>query len=295
MEVAMGIRQQREDGQQEIGPSFTGGTDPRALQLHRFQPARDVPYVPSDEAVVAAMLKLAEVRKDDVVYDLGCGDGRIVIGAVRAGASRGVGVDIDLQRIHEATEIVKSYGLSKRVKLLRQSFFDVDLRGATVVTLYLLPGINVRLRPKLLWELRPGARIISNNFEMGDWGPDQTASIHHRTLYKWIVPAWVQGEWRCVINRRAERQHMQLSLKRHYQAVSGTARIGGQDITITDGRIRGDQLSFALWHAQVVRPPVRFVARVDGNQLRGTCESDDESHVEWGGLRAAPPTDPRVH
>src|SRR5688572_18258782 len=153
--------------------SFTGGLDPRSLQLHRLQPKRDVPYVPTDDAVVAAMLRLAEVGPDDVVYDLGCGDGRIVVAAARLGA-RAVGVDIDLQRVHEANDRVKRQRLSQQVKILRESFFDIDLREATVVMLYLLPGINVKLRPKLLWELPPGARIVSNNFEMGDWGPDST-------------------------------------------------------------------------------------------------------------------------
>ena len=282
--------------------SFTGGLDPRSLQLHRLQPKRDVPYVPTDDAVVAAMLKLAAVKADDVVYDLGCGDGRIVVGAARLGA-RGVGVDIDLQRVHEATDKVKAYGVSSRVRILRESFFDIDLRDATVVTMYLLPGINVKLRPKLLWELRPGTRIVSNNFEMGDWGPDATDSIHHRTLYKWVVPAWVQGDWRCVIDRRTrgaggapgDRQHVQLHLRRHYQVISGTARIGRSDIVITDGRIRGDQLSFTLWHAQHVRPPVKFTAKVEGNILRGTCQSNGGPPVAWGGMRATTPTDPRLH
>ena len=283
--------------------SFTGGLDPRSLQLHRLQPKRDVPYVPTDDAVVTAMLKLAGVNERDVVYDLGCGDGRIVVAAAKLGA-RGVGVDIDLQRVHEASDNVKRHGVSDRVKILRESFFDLDLRDATVVTMYLLPGINVKLRPKLLWELRPGTRIVSNNFEMGDWGPDATDSIHHRTLYKWVVPAWVQGEWRCVIDRRArgpggtagDRQHMQLRLRRHYQVVSGTARLGRHDVVITDGRIRGDQLSFTLWHAQHVRPPVKFTAKVEGNILRGTCQSSDSAAMAFGGMRATtPPTDPRLH
>jgi precorrin-6B methylase 2 len=291
---------------QETYASFTGGLDPRSLQLHRLQPKRDVPYVPTDDAVVAAMLRLADVTANDVVYDLGCGDGRIVVAAARLGA-RGVGVDIDLQRIHEASDNVKRHGFAGRVKILRESFFDIDLRDATVVMLYLLPGINVKLRPKLLWELRPGTRIVSNNFEMGDWGPDATDSIHHRTLYKWIVPAWVQGDWRCVIDRRdrgcgsaaatasAKRQHMRLHLRRHYQYISGTARLGRHDVPITDGRIRGDELSFTLWHAQHVRPPVKFTAKLAGNILRGTCQSNNDPPMSWGGLRATTPTDPRLH
>jgi precorrin-6B methylase 2 len=293
---------------QETYASFTGGLDPRSLQLHRLQPKRDVPYVPTDDAVVAAMLKLAGVTPNDLVYDLGCGDGRIVVAAAKRGA-RGVGIDVDLQRVHEANDNVKRHGFAGRVKIRRESFFDIDLREASVVMLYLLPGINVKLRPKLLWELRPGARIVSNNFEMGDWGPDATDSIHHRTLYKWIVPAWVQGDWRCVINRgprgcgssaatggaSVKRQHMRLHLRRHYQYISGTARLGRHDVPITDGRIRGDELSFTLWHAQHVRPPVRFKATVAGNILRGACQSNNDPPMTWGGLCAATPTDPRLH
>ena len=275
--------------------------DPRALQLHRDQPKRDVPFVPTDGPVVAAMLDLAQVTAHDVVYDLGCGDGRIVVEAARRGA-RGVGVDIDLQRVHEAQDNVRRAGVGRRVAILRQSFFDVDLRDATVVFLYLLPGLNVRLRPKLLWELRPGARVVSNNFDMKEWPPDATVGIHHRTLYKWIVPAWVQGKWECVLNqpqrdgesrqrRQRQRQRLALDLRRHFQRVSGVARVGGHDVAISDGRICGDELSFVLHHAEHFWPPMRFTARVEGSKLRGTCALPADNlaahrQFAWCGTRA---------
>src|SRR5439155_20088951 len=148
--------------------------DPRKFQVHRPQPKRDVPYVPTDDSVVAAMLDLANVGEGDLLYDLGCGDGRIVHAAAKRGASA-TGVDIDLQRIHECLENSKRLGMSRQVRFLNKSFFDVDLSDATVVMLYLLPSINIRLRPKLMWELRPGARILSNNFDMKEWTPDATA------------------------------------------------------------------------------------------------------------------------
>src|SRR5215208_2776269 len=175
------------------------GTDPRHLQVHRAPERRDVPYLPTDEPVVASMLRLGNVTADDVLYDLGCGDGRIVIAAAKKGA-RAVGVDVDLQRIHECLENANKAGVRHRAKFLRESFFDVDLRAATVVTLYLLPAINARLRPKLLWELKPGTRVVSNYFDMGDWKPDATLSVHHRVLYLWIIPGWVSGVWSCVVN-----------------------------------------------------------------------------------------------
>ena len=138
------------------------------------------------------MLKLAGVTKKDVLYDLGCGDGRIVITAARQYGARGVGVDIDPQRIRESNENAKSAGVADRVKFLQQDLFETDLRDATVVTLYLLPSINLKLRPKLLDELKPGTRVVSHAFDMGDWKPDKEVkvpdTIGERTIYLWVVP-----------------------------------------------------------------------------------------------------------
>ena len=151
---------------------------------------RDVPYVPTPQVVVDEMLKMANVGKDDVVYDLGCGDGRLVITAVKKyGARRGVGVDIDPQRIKESNENAQAAGVTDRVKFVEQDLFQTDFKDATVVTLYLLPEVNLRLRPRLLSELRPGTRIVSHAFDMGDWQPEKTAQVEGRTIYFWTVPA----------------------------------------------------------------------------------------------------------
>ena len=153
---------------------------------------RDVPYVPTPQPVVDEMLRLANVSKSDVVYDLGCGDGRLVITAVKNfGARRGVGVDIDPQRIRESNENAQKAGVTDRVKFLEQDLFLTDLREASVVTLYLLPDVNLRLRPKLLRELKPGTRIVSHAFDMGDWKPEKTVTVEPggQTLYFWTVPA----------------------------------------------------------------------------------------------------------
>jgi SAM-dependent methyltransferase len=148
---------------------------------------KDVPYVPSPEGVVAKMLDLADVDSKDVVYDLGCGDGRIVIAAAKQGA-RGVGVDIDPDRIKESNENAREAGVDKRVKFIRQNLFDTALHEATVVTLYLLPGVNMKLRPKLLAELRPGTKVVSHSFDMGDWKPVKTEQVDGANVYLWIVP-----------------------------------------------------------------------------------------------------------
>lgn len=150
--------------------------------------ARDVPYVPTPEDVVRAMLQLAEVGPNDLVYDLGSGDGRIVIMAAKEFGARGVGVDIDPDRIAEANENARAAGVTDKVKFIQSDLFEVDLRPATAVTLYLLPDVNLRLRPKLLKELRPGTPVVSHRFDMGDWKPEVERNIGGRTVYLWHAP-----------------------------------------------------------------------------------------------------------
>jgi SAM-dependent methyltransferase len=148
----------------------------------------DVPYVPSPNAVVDAMLKLADVKKTDIVYDLGCGDGRIVIAAAKDHGAHGVGVDINPERIQEATANAKKAGVESLVKFEENDLFDADIHTATVVTLYLLPDVNLRLRPKLLKELKPGTRVVSHSFDMDDWKPDKEETADGRTIYLWTIP-----------------------------------------------------------------------------------------------------------
>jgi SAM-dependent methyltransferase len=148
----------------------------------------DVPYVPTPEEVVNEMINLAGVKKGDVVYDLGCGDGRIVIAAAKKGA-RAVGIDIDPERIGEANQNAKTAGVTDRVKFLQQDLFQANLSEATVVTLYLLPGINLKLKPKLFKELKPGTRIVSHSFDMGDWKPEKTVDVSGRRIHFWTIPA----------------------------------------------------------------------------------------------------------
>jgi SAM-dependent methyltransferase len=159
----------------------------------------DVPYVPSSEKAVQDMLKLASVKQSDLVYDLGCGDGRIVIAAAKTYGARGVGIDINPERIKEARANARKAGLEGLVRFEENDLFHADIREATVVTLFLLPYINLKLRPRLLKELKPGTRIVSNTFDMGDWKPDKKATVDNtngeddsglsQTLYLWTVPA----------------------------------------------------------------------------------------------------------
>ena len=167
------------------------------LAQTRPTPSLDVPYVPTTEQAVAAMLKLADVKSTDIVYDLGCGDGRIVIAAAKMYGAHGVGIDINPERIADAKENAKKAGVEDLVRFEENDLFKADFHEATVVTLFLLSSVNLRLRPRLLEQLKPGARIVSNTFDMGDWKPNREATVdntdeeaflsHH--LYYWVVPA----------------------------------------------------------------------------------------------------------
>jgi SAM-dependent methyltransferase len=171
------------------GIALTGGQPSGKLKL-------DVPYIPTSARAVEAMLKLADVKSTDIVYDLGCGDGRIVIHAARNMGARGVGIDIDPERIREARENAIKESVEDLVRFEENNFFDADIREATVVTIFLLEQVNPRMRPKLLADLKPGTRVVSNTFDMGEWKPDKevtledTGELHNlsKRLLLWVIP-----------------------------------------------------------------------------------------------------------
>jgi precorrin-6B methylase 2 len=178
--------------------SFTAAVLAVSIALAQSsQPRRepDVPYVPTTEEAVQAMLKLAEVTKNDVLYDLGCGDGRIVIAAAKMYGTRGVGIDINPVRIAEAKENARKAGVENLVRFEENDLFQSDIHEATVVSLFLLTSVNLKLRPKLLQDLNPGTRIVSNTFDMGDWKPEKESTVDgseeaflSRKLYLWRIP-----------------------------------------------------------------------------------------------------------
>lgn len=196
----------------------------------------DVPYVPTPMRVVDRMLEMAAVGPGDYLVDLGSGDGRIAIAAARRGA-RALGVDIDPMRVYEAHAAARLEGLESRARFRRQDLFDTPIRDASVVTLYLLPDINLRLRPRLLTELRPGARILSHNFDMGDWRPDAEEELDASRLFLWIVPAVVGGSWSL---RLADGNVLPLEIEQRFQEVSGT--LG--PAALADVRLRGVAFRF---------------------------------------------------
>ncbi len=208
-------------------------------------PAEDdleVPYVPTPRPVVEAMLDLAAVGPSDYLIDLGSGDGRIAIASARRGG-RALGVDIDPDRIAEGIAAARLAGVETRALFRRQDLFATPIADANVVSMYLLPGINMRLRPRLLTELRPGARIVTHAFTLGDWRPDAHRVVDGANIYLWIVPAVAGGQW-SLSGLSAE--PAQLELEQQFQDVTGTLLLGGRALALRDVALSGRRLSFTI-------------------------------------------------
>ncbi|HWT13115.1 MAG TPA: methyltransferase domain-containing protein [Allosphingosinicella sp.] len=231
--------------------------DPSAF-VHR--PKLDAPYVVTDYQVVDAMLAMAQVRPEDHVIDLGSGDGRILIAAARSHGARGLGVEIDPARIREAEQNARAAGVAHRVEFRRQDLFETPLAEADLVTLYLTPEVNLRLRPRILAQMRPGTRVVSHDFDMGEWRPDARQRIGSATILMWIVPARVAGRWTLDIGgRRAE-----LELQQRFQQLSGTLAGGGRSARIEQGVVAGARIRFVAETAGGRRV---FEGRVEGDRI----------------------------
>lgn len=203
----------------------------------------DVPFVPTDEKVVQAMLDLAEVNSKDLLYDLGCGDGRIVVAAALDRNARGIGIDMDPMRVAEAMEYAGNTGVEFMVDFFEGDLLEADFSQATVVTLYLLDLVNVELRPRLLNELRPGTRIVSHAFDMGDWRPDVRQNFSGINLFKWIVPAKVVGSWEWEL---VNGDIYKVELQQKYQRVKGKAWINGKKAQLKAALLMGDLLELQI-------------------------------------------------
>jgi hypothetical protein len=251
----------------------------------------DVMFVPTNIDVALGMLRLAGVGDSDVVYDLGSGDGRLVIAAAKSFGARGVGIDIDPSLVADATRNADTAGVADRVTFRKADLFQTDLGGATVVTLYLTPSLNLRLRPKLFKELAPGARVVSNNFDMGDWPADSTivvrgAAMANTPVRLWIIPADAAGRWSVL---RHKLPPIRLRLKQAFQQLTGTAALGDERTELSDIRLRGDSLSFTV-PAGGARGRMRFAGRIAGDSASGTLTMDGDAAARaWRAVRLARP------
>lgn len=205
----------------------------------------DVPFVPSDDAVVKAMLQLAGVGRKDTLYDLGSGDGRIVIAAAQHYRARAIGIELDPQRIADAMEAAGDAGVEFQVDFIEESIFDADFSEATVITLYLLDSVNAQLKPRFLEELQPGTRIVSHAFDMGDWQADEQLKLNGITLYKWIVPALVAGTWEW---EDAAGTAYRVDLLQKNQEVSGQAWLADTPAHLSSAQLCGNQLELEIAH-----------------------------------------------
>jgi len=245
----------------------------------------DVPYVTTPYEVIDVMLELADVRPDDIVYDLGCGDGRLVLQAIeQRGAQRGVGVDLDPRRIEESKENARQMGLQDRVEFRVEDVFETDMSEASVVLFYLLTSVNVRLSPTFLEQLEPGTRLVSHAFGMGDWEADEERDLSYTKVYYWVVPAQVSGEWAFSLQGDIN-SNFELLLSQEFQKFRGR---GSSLVLMEDGRLEGTTIRFILEAASDSRLRLAFEGTVEGDAMRGswTHEELDQSGT-WEASRSS--------
>ncbi len=273
----------------------------------------EVPFVPTPLIVVEQMLKMVQVGKDDVLYDLGCGDGRIVITAAKKFGCRGIGIDIDPERIRDSRKNAITEGVQDRVQFKQLDLFQTDFSEATVVTLYLLTKVNLRLRPILLRQLKPGTRVVSHEFNMGKWEPDVSTTVRtgdqenpnvedywdlhemdywdSHQVYFWIIPANVAGTWKVTIPDITGNNELTLKLDQEFQQVKGEAFEGSSSIPvfIKDEKIKGDILQFTMERKLKGRiESMHFEGRVQDNIMQGTLKIEGrpgKEKIQWKARR----------
>ena len=247
-----------------------------AAQEARYPGNLDVPYVPTNQAAVEAMLRLAGVGPGDFVIDLGSGDGRILITAVRKYGARGFGVDLDPQRVKESLANARSAGVSERAQFYQRNLFDTKIAEATVVTLYLLPRVNIELRPRLLAELKPGTRVVSHDFDMGDWKADLRASVRgtSSTVYYWLIPVQVSGTWKVQVGTARGNTEYELDVQQKYQEINVVAQRGGKQVAVLNPRLDGDAIGFVLVDHDDPIYRRRFEGKVTGRAMEGTARGE---------------------
>jgi len=256
----------------------------------------DTPYVPTPQVVVDRMLDMAQLKAGETVIDLGSGDGRIMIEAARKYGARGFGVELDPKLIEISNDKAVKAGVADRVRFLQQDLFRTDFHEANVLTLYLLPDVNLALRPKILAELKPGARVVSHDYGMGDWRPDAEETIpapdkkvgkrKESQVFLWTVPANVAGEWSFELSSGAKSRRTRLLLKQKFQVVSGTLELTGQgNVPLSQGGLRGEELRLMLPAGAVDRGPVEMVGRVKGDNMAGTLRKAGRDLASWSAKR----------
>jgi SAM-dependent methyltransferase len=262
----------------------TGALAQGAPKTNEFVPqvgqaGKDVIWVPTPEELVERMLRMAQVTDKDFVIDLGSGDGRIAIAAAKKFGARAQGIEYNPDMVDISNKSAQSQGVGEKVKFVKADIFEADFGQATVITMYLLPGLNLKLRPKLL-DMKPGTRLASHQFTMDDWEADETTMMDGRRAYLWIVPAKVQGAWQ--LNAGSDKWDMTLDQK--YQKVDGNVRLGPLNAGLREVRLVGDRIQFALVDSTGTRRD--FTGRVAGpNAMEGTMRTANGTEAKWSATR----------
>ena len=249
----------------------TTTTPPAAYEPVRGQAGKDVIWVPTPEGLIEKMLTTAKVSDQDKLFDLGAGDGIIAITAARKYGAQSVGIEYNPDMAQFARRKVAEAGMNDKVKIITGDIFQEDFSSATVVTLYLMPHLNLKLRPILL-KMKPGTRVVSNTFTMGEWEPDETVFDQHWKGYFWVVPAQIEGAW---VMTGMEGGPLRLNISQSFQNIGGTLTRGGQTLALLGAKLRGDEVKF-----QFVTPDRKvhaFSGRLEGRRLTGTVVADYSS------------------
>jgi hypothetical protein len=227
------------------------------------------PYIPSTNLAVDEMLRIADVKPDDFVVDLGSGDGRIVIAAARDYGARGLGIEIDPALVAESTDNAKAAGVADRVTFRQGDALKADIAGATVVTLYLLPSLVEQLKPRLLAHLRPGTRIVAHDFGFKDWAPDREVMIS-KTYYLYVVPAQAGGKWRVRAELPNGAREYELEFEQRFQRIRGGTRVPGGYLPAFEASLSGDRIRFVLVENEMSH---HFEGRISGQSMEGVVRS----------------------
>lgn len=249
-----------------------------ACAQQQYQPSvgqagKDVIWVPTPPELIEALYDLAKISASDYVVDLGSGDGPWVIAAAKRGA-RAMGVEYNPDMVELARRKAKKEGVSDKATFVNGDIFEADFSQATVVTMYLLPDLNMKLRPKIL-EMKPGTKVLTNSFTMEDWDPDQTISVQGRAGYMWIVPAKVAGVW----TWQTASGPAELTLKQNFQKIEGTLKVGGKDLPIKNAKLEGAHISFAAGDTQAATR--EYSGSVNGNTIAGTTRAGTAPEAKW--------------
>jgi hypothetical protein len=244
------------------------------------QAGKDVIWVPTPQELVDRMLNMAQTTPNDFVIDLGSGDGRIAITAAKKFGARSLGIEYNPDMVELSNRNAAKEGVTGKANFTRADIFETDFSRATIITMYLLPGLNLKLRPKIL-EMKPGTRVVSHQFNMDDWPPDEVSNLDGRRAYFWLVPAKVQGMWRIQVGAEA----YEMVLEQRYQAFEGSIRVGSVLAGLRDPRLQADRISFAFIDNTGVRRD--FTGRVNGSAMEGTVKPENGPEARWTAARHA--------